>query len=333
MQGSTGGNLNEDEENPQHRDASNDLLTQIPVDQIALTAPPPPPPILFPFADEEEITEALAQFVFEAQEAAFQRQRRFRIALSGEYLSQILGAGIVTDDRMQWEHWEVFFVDEALVSIHSPDSTYCQFKEAILKHVPIPIEQVHTINRLTEDQIEEAVKTVDGSDRMTDELADIYEQDLLKVFPEADMEAEDESELIKPKFDLILLQLGQDGHIGSLLPNHPLLGESNWYVAWLGDSPIKPSHRITFTLPLLNSAHQIALIVIGEDKSIVLADALNRSIESDVPMEEDRINPAALLKTDKRPIVWFVDHQAVQITNYPQSKFWDEEEEEIEEVS
>lgn len=201
----------------------------------------------------------------------------------------------------------------------SPDSTFYQFNEAILKHVPIPREQVHLINRMSQEEIAEASQTTHGLDTLTDGLADDYEQELLTVFPEATHENG-----LVPKFDLILIGVGTDGHVACLFPNHPLLGESDWYVAWLGDSPQLPAHRVTFTLPVLNSAHQLALVAMGSDRARVVADALARSVESDVPMEEDRGNPAALLKTEVRPIVWFVDHDVAASTEYPKSRFWDE---------
>ncbi|KAG0141575.1 hypothetical protein CROQUDRAFT_98590 [Cronartium quercuum f. sp. fusiforme G11] len=308
---------------------------------------PPPLPILFQFADQEEISEGLAQFVYEAQEAALQRQNCFRIALSGGLLPKVLAAGILHDDQIEWtkwsvlifmrrsrrpatlvpailrtfwlEHRELFFVDEALVSPHSPESTYNQYQQALLNHVPITAEHVHTITRLTDSELQE-IKTMDnGLDTATDGLADDYEREMLTLFPGASHENG-----LAPKFDLILLSLGANGDVGCLFPNHPLLGESNWYVAWLGDAPQAPTHRVTFTLPLLNAAHQLALVAMGKDRAGALADALRRSVESDVPMEEDRGNPAALLRTDPRPIVWFVDNAAAQDTDYPKSHFWDE---------
>ena len=98
------------------------------------------------------------------------------------------------------------------------------------------------------------------------------------------------------------------------------VGEHEWHVGWLSDAPSPPSHRITLTLPVLNAAHQIAFIVQGSEKADVLADALERTVQSDVPMEEDRDLPAALVKAGKRPVVWLVDEAAAPRAASPRAR-------------
>lgn len=95
-----------------------------------------------------------------------------------------------------------------------------------------------------------------------------------------------------------------------------IVGEHDWSVGWLADHPDEPSHRITLTLPVLNSARQAVFVVTGSEKAQVLADALERTVQSDVPMDEDRDLPAALVKSSGRPIVWLVDEAAASQTDY-----------------
>ncbi|CAH7675612.1 hypothetical protein BY996DRAFT_4581443, partial [Phakopsora pachyrhizi] len=280
----------------------------------------PPSPILFTFPDQAEVSEALGQFVYEAQEAAFQRHGKFQIALSGNTLPIVLADAVIEDERVKWDRWEVFLVDEAVAPMGSSQSAFSNLTKMILEHVPVPAGQIHSIVELSSDDIEEAKQIADGLDTMTDSLADDYENELLACFPEASHETGQ-----APKFDLILVEVGDQGQVGGLYPGHPLLGESDWFVAWLGDATEPFTHRITLTLPVFNSAYQLAFLAIGKNIASVLSDALDRTIQSDVPMDEDRVNPAALVKTDKRPIVWFADLEASSSTDYPRSAFWDED--------
>jgi len=292
-------------------------LESVTVDE---SIPPPPSPILLPFQDLTEISEALAQFVFEAQEVALQRHGKFQLALGGSILPQVLGEGLAGDDRICWEKWEIFLVEEAIAPLGSPECVLSAITESILQHVPIPRNQVYSIAELTQADIEETKTIPEGMDSLADSLADEYENRLLTLFPEASHETGQ-----PPEFDLILISVGEEGQVGSLYPSHPMLGEANWFVAWLGDAWEPPSHRITLTLPVLNSARQFAFLAVGQDMAEIVADSLDRSIQSDVPMEEDRVNPAALVRSSHlKPVVWFTDHAAASLTDYPKSAFWDD---------
>ncbi|KNE90256.1 hypothetical protein PSTG_16297 [Puccinia striiformis f. sp. tritici PST-78] len=227
---------------------------------------------------------------------------------------------IFGDDRIRGESWEILLVEEAIAPLGSPQSVLSALTESIIQHVPIPRSQVHSIAELTQADIDETKTFPEGLDSLADSLADEYENRLIELFPEASHETGQ-----PPEFDLILISIGEEGQVGSLYPSHPMLGESNWFVAWLGDAWEPPSHRITLTLPVLNSARQFAFLAIGSELAEIVSDGLDRSIQSDVPMEEDRVNPAALVKSSNlKPVVWFTDLAAASLTDYPKSAFWDE---------
>lgn len=110
-----------------------------------------------------------------------------------------------------------------------------------------------------------------------------------------------------PKFDLILLDMGSDGHVASLFPNHPALELKDDWVTYITDSPQTPPERITFTLPVINSASNIAILATGEDKAKAVQLALSDSTESpDTPSSL----PARMVQPTDGKLVWFLDKAA-----------------------
>lgn len=107
-----------------------------------------------------------------------------------------------------------------------------------------------------------------------------------------------------PLFNLILLGMGPDGHIASLFPHHPLVNKTEVWIASIEDSPKPPPERITFTLPVINSAANVAFVATGSGK----ADKLKLIFGPDLPFGE---LPAQLVKPYKGNLVWFTDKDAV----------------------
>ncbi|GAU50337.1 hypothetical protein TSUD_243150 [Trifolium subterraneum] len=107
-----------------------------------------------------------------------------------------------------------------------------------------------------------------------------------------------------PKFDLVLLELGNDGHVASLFPNHPALNEREEWVTFITDSPIPPPERITFTLPVINSASNVAVVAEGENK----AHAVLLAVDEIGP---DCLSiPARMVQPANGKLVWFLDRLA-----------------------
>lgn len=107
-----------------------------------------------------------------------------------------------------------------------------------------------------------------------------------------------------PKFDLILLGLGTDGHVASLFPNHPALNEREEWVTFITDSPKPPPERITFTLPVINSASNVGVVATGDSK----ANAVHLAID-DVG-SDDPLVPARMVEPGMGKLVWFLDKAA-----------------------
>lgn len=107
-----------------------------------------------------------------------------------------------------------------------------------------------------------------------------------------------------PKFDLILLGMGPDGHVASLFPDHSALGVKDEWITFITDSPKPPPERITFTLPVINSASNVAMVVTGGGKAEAVHHAIN---SADVG---PNTVPAKLVNPTRGKLVWFLDKQA-----------------------
>lgn len=107
-----------------------------------------------------------------------------------------------------------------------------------------------------------------------------------------------------PKFDLILLGMGSDGHVASLFPNHSVLDVKNQWVSFITDSPKPPPERITFTLPVINSASNVVVVVTGESK----AEAVHLAIDDLGPNCPSL--PARMVQPTNGKLVWFLDKPA-----------------------
>lgn len=152
-----------------------------------------------------------------------------------KYLST--GLPTITTD---WSKWKIFFCDERYVPVDSTDSTFGTYKRGLLPFV----------NGLTEDQF----VNIDGSLPL-EKGAEEYEQKVIKEFQGK-----------TPRFDLLLLGMGPDGHTCSLFPGHKLLSESEKLIAPISDSPKPPPERVTMTLPLIRNSKCNIYAMSGESK-------------------------------------------------------------------
>jgi len=175
------------------------------------------------------------------------------------------------------------------------DSNYFLCKKEFFDHVPIPEDQIYTIDPSLLPQLEEAVKKgTDVTEEAALEIVEDYEQKLISVFATV-------NSVKFPVFDLLLLGVGPDGHTCSLFPDHPLLDMNDGWVAYIGDSHKPPPRRITFTLPVVNHTHNVVFVATGEGKQ----DVLKEIIED----PESRL-PAALVQPVTGKLYWFLDNAA-----------------------
>jgi len=258
-------------------------------------SPPPTkrlPSVLYSFSNPDEVAVALGNFVKKAQDEALAKRDSFKVAVSGGSLPKVLGQGLFDKEGIEWDKWQIFFADERVVPLDHEDSNYKACCDALFSKVPIPPENIHPID--TSDLDNPAA------------IAEDYEQKIIETFARQETVA-------FPRFDLILLGMGPDGHTCSLFPGHALLSEELRWVAYLDDSPKPPPVRVTLTFPVLNHAHRIAFVVTGGGKKDILAQALDRPQEG---LPSSRVSP-------KLPgqVYWFTDEPATQKTTYRKTDF------------
>ena len=226
----------------------------------------------------EELSAAAARkFAAKAGEAIEERGR-FAVVLAGGSTPKAMYGVLARDyaDRIDWSRVHVFFSDERTVPPDHEDSNYKMASEVLLDHVP-----VGSVNRIR-------------GELPPDEAAKAYEEELRTFFRTEDV----------PRFDLILLGVGRDGHTASLFPETSALEvHDRWVVA----NPVLKldTIRITLTVPVINAARAVVFLVAGEDK----AEALGKILEGDA---DPRAYPATLIQPPGGP-QWLVDQSAASL--------------------
>jgi 6-phosphogluconolactonase len=229
----------------------------------------------------QELFGAAAEEVIRTANKAVAQNGRFTIALSGGSTPKNLYNLLATNARtaLPWDRMFFFWGDERHVPPDDPDSNYRMADEAMLSKIPVAAGNVFRMP--TENPDAAAV-------------AESYEKTIRQFFKLQPGEF--------PRFDLVLLGMGPDGHTASLFPGTAALQEKTRLVVANWVEKLK-THRLSFTLPVLNAAHCVVFLVGGTDKATVLRAVL----EEDGPGEQ---NPAKLVNPTDGALIWLVDRAA-----------------------
>jgi 6-phosphogluconolactonase len=229
----------------------------------------------------QELFAAAAEEVAHSVNEAVSERGRFTLALSGGSTPKSLYNLLATNARtsLPWDKMFFFWGDERHVPPTDADSNYRMVDEAMLSKVPVPTGNVFRF----------AAENPDAA-----AVAQAYEETLRKFF---ELKA---GEL--PRFDLIFLGLGPDGHTASLFPGTAGLQEKSRLVIANWVEKLKTS-RLSFTYPVLNAGRTVAFLVSGTDKAAVLHTVL----EENAPGEQ---YPAKLVQPKDGKLIWFLDRAA-----------------------
>ena len=242
------------------------------------------------FSDQDTLSHAAARHVVQIARESIATHGRFSLALSGgstpKGLYRLLGSEPYRS-QIDWALVEIFWSDERCVPPESEESNFHLAQQTLLQQIPIASDQIHRMpaDLPNRDQASHAytveMQTVFGTDRI-------------------------------PKFDLLQLGMGPEGHTASLFPHQPSLHEQTRLVMPV-TVPKPPPDRLTFTPPLLNAAIHILYLVTGADK----ADALHAVLEG--PHQPDEY-PAQLVNPPQGEVTWFLDRAAAEKLHHSEEK-------------
>jgi 6-phosphogluconolactonase len=229
----------------------------------------------------QELFSAAAEEVVRSANEAVNERGRFTIALSGGSTPKSLYNLLATNARttLPWHKMFFFWGDERHVPPTDADSNYRMANEAMLSKVPVPAANVFPFPTENPDAAA---------------AAEAYEKTLRKFFqlaPDA-----------IPRFDLILLGLGPDGHTASLFPGTAALQEKSRLAVANWVEKLKTS-RLSLTLPVLNAGRCVAFLVSGMDKATVLKSVLEENVSGEQ-------YPAKLVQPKDGNLVWMLDRAA-----------------------
>lgn len=202
--------------------------------------------------DADALAGAIAERIVERLAHVQQTGRTPAVVLTGGTIATAAYQRIDAGD-VDWANVDFFWGDERFVPSGHPDRNDQQARDAFLTRLAVPEPRIHAM-------------PAHGCSMSMAEAADGYA---------ASLPAE--------PFDLVLHGVGPDGHIASLFPGHPQVHESVRRAVEVFDSPKPPAQRISLTLPALNHAHSVWLLVSGEGKAEAVARAHGGATLDEIP--------------------------------------------------
>ena len=233
--------------------------------------------------DVAAIAKRAAQEILQSATSAAAERGSFTLVLAGGSTPKTLYQLLVNDaalrSQLPWDKMVLLFGDERHVPPDHPDSNFRMATETMISKASLKPEQVLRIK---------------GEYQDTEKAAQEYEQTLRQRFKLRETEL--------PRFDVVLLGMGNEGHTLSLFPGTKALHPDRRLVMrnWIGKLY---TERVTLTAPVVNNAAQVIFMVTGADKALALKGVLEG------PCEPEQL-PSQLIQPSKGKVQWLVDTTA-----------------------
>jgi 6-phosphogluconolactonase len=216
------------------------------------------------YPNPAEVARAAARHFVDYAWQSIARYGQFFVALSGGNTPRLMYEMLGSADfrgQVDWAKVHVFWSDERAVPPDDPESNYGMARRALLLHVPIPLGNVHRM---------EAERAAIGK------AANEYEE-VLRKYLELDSRG-------FPRIHLILLGMGADGHTASLFPGTRVTRQTSRWVSTPTVAKLN-AHRMTLTLPVLDAALRVMILVVGEEKAETLRAVLEGKADPPYPVQ------------------------------------------------
>ena len=236
--------------------------------------------------DPAALARRAAQYFLEMASEAVGAYGRVRIAISGGNTPKAVFELLADPNqpwrtRMPWEKLDLYWVDERCVPPNYADSNYRMTREAMLDHVPLRPKQIHRIEGELDPEA----------------AAARYETELRSNFRLKGAES--------PRFDLVALGMGKDGHTASLFPHTEAVREMS-RLAVANHIPQPDAWRVTLTWPVINHARSVFFLVSGQDKASILPEVLTG------PLDPERL-PSQLIWPSSGILTFILDKAAAAL--------------------
>lgn len=210
--------------------------------------------------DLDKLAKKSVDIIIREGQKAIERSERFMVALSGGLTPQAvykLLASKYYTDQLDWTKVYIFFTDERCVPRDHSDSNYNMVKKLLLDQIP-----------------NKNVFRMQAEASRPERAAVAYEQTMKRIFNLSDGEI--------PQFDLMLLGIGEDGHVASLFPGSDALNEGKKLTV----APLVEklnAHRISMTIPVISNCRKNVFIITGSRKNKIVEE-LQRGADKGYPI-------------------------------------------------
>jgi 6-phosphogluconolactonase len=232
------------------------------------------------FSDPDALSREAAVLLLACSRQVLASRDIFSLALSGGSTPKKLYSLLAAPpwrEAFSWNRIHFFWSDERCVPPENPESNYKLAYDGFLSHLPLPLQNIHRIR----------------GEAGPEDAARSYEQELRNFFGKNEL----------PRFDLVLLGAGEDGHTASLFPGAGNIQDQDRLVLPVLAGP-RGLNRVTLSLVVLNNAARVLFLAAGSAKARVVREILTE--------ENPQHYPAGMVRPVKGTLTWMIDREAGQ---------------------